>query len=599
MKFRDIVSHSFPTSRLKFFFHFMGMQRPAFFLFFITSLVAAFSASIWPFITGYLIDTISEFEEKKHQIFTSLGSVFFLALGFWLFIEITSRVQGIIGSFLYPRFESNIRMKTFQYVNHHSHSYFSNHLIGSIANRVADLPRSCSIVIDFTFNNLMPFAFAILISTILFAQLHTVLSTILILWLATHLIICGYACSKAANLAKGHFESRATLLGKLVDTLINHLNVKLFSKHEFEMRNIRSSQDLERNRYHYTLMYIEKIKILLSCIALVGISGLFYLSVNFWQMGELSLGKLIFVLNTVLNLLALAWATTVEMTYLFRELGVIKQALRIVKDPIEIKDHPKATDLVVTVGKIEFKKVTFEYKQNDNVFKGKTLTIQGGQKVGLVGFSGSGKTTFAQLILRLFDVKSGHILIDGQDVKKVTLKSLRNNIAMIPQEPILFHRSIRENIVYAKEDVTEEELVEACIKANAHHFIMNLENGYDTNVGEKGSKISGGQKQRIAIARAILQDAPILIMDEATSALDTYTEKQIQQSIKLLTKNKTTIIIAHRLSTLKEMDRILVFDNGTIVEDGAHEELLKKDGHFAELWRMQTAGIIPNIIDKQ
>lgn len=577
----------------------MGMQRTAFLCFFVTSLVTAFSASIWPFITGYLIDNIAKYEESKHQVFISLGNVFFLALGFWLFIEITSRIQGIIGSFLYPRLESNIRMKTFQYVNHHSHAYFSNHLIGSIANRVADLPRSCSIVIDFTFNNLMPFIFAILISTVLFSQLHSVLSAILLLWLASHLIICGIACARAANLAKTHFESRATLLGKLVDTLVNHLNVKLYSKHDFEMRNIRSTQDLERNRYHSTLMYIEKIKIALSILALIGISGLFYLSIHFWQLEEISLGDLIFVLNTVLNLLALAWTITVEMTYLFRELGVIKQALKIVKDPIDIKDVPRATELEVKKGKIEFKKVTFEYKRNDNVFKGKTLTIMGGQKIGLVGFSGSGKTTFAQLLLRLFDVKSGQILIDGQDIKQVTLKSLRSNIGMIPQEPILFHRSIRENIMYAKEDATEEELIEACIKANAHQFIMNLENGYDTNVGEKGSKISGGQKQRIAIARAILQDAPILIMDEATSALDTHTEKQIQRSIKLLTKKKTSIIIAHRLSTLKEVDRILVFNNGTIVEDGTHDELIQEDGYYADLWRMQTAGVIPNSVDKQ
>ncbi|MFI4983753.1 MAG: ABC transporter ATP-binding protein [Rickettsiales bacterium] len=577
----------------------MGMQRYAFFFFFITSLVTAFSASIWPFITGYLIDNIAQYDESKHKVFASLGKVFLLALGFWMFIEITSRIQGIIGSFLYPRFESNIRMKTFQYVNHHSQAYFSNHLIGSIANRIADLPRSCAIVIDFTFNNLMPFTFAILISAALFAHLHSVLGGILILWLMSHLFICGVACSKAADLAKVHFESRAILLGKLVDTLVNHLNVKLYSKHDFEMRNIRSTQDLERSRYHTTLMYIEKIKITLSVLALVGISGIFYLSIHFWQLEEISLGDLIFVLNTVLNLLALAWATTVEMTYLFRELGVVKQALKIVKDPIEMKDSPHAKGLKVKKGKIEFKKVTFEYKRNDNVFKEKTLTIQGGQKIGLVGFSGSGKTTFAQLLMRLFEVKSGQILIDGQDIKKVTLKSLRDNIALIPQEPILFHRSIRENIMYAKEEATEEELIDACIKANAHQFIMNLEHGYDTNVGEKGSKISGGQKQRIAIARAILQNAPILVMDEATSALDTHTEKQIQQSIKMLTKNKTAIIIAHRLSTLKEVDRILVFNHGTIIEDGSHDELLKKEGYYAELWRMQAAGVIPNSVDKQ
>jgi len=562
------------------------------------SMVVALAATMWPMIVGDLVDSLSEFQGNKTDIFLELKSLFVYAVCFWIFVEVMLRMQGLMTTFVYPRFESNIRIGAFQHVNYHSHAYFNNSLVGSIANRIGDLPRSSMVVMDFTFVNLLPTVFGICIASYLFAQLDSTLGTILFGWLTLHLLICTIASAKAADLSRHHSESRSHLLGKIVDVLSNHLNVKLYSNHDYEIDYIKDAQTQERERNRATLFFIEKIKILLSILGMFGVIGLGYLTIRFWQIDRISIGDLVFVINSTLNVLVLLWTATAEMNYLFRELGVIKQALKIAEDPIDIIEHQEAKKLNVTKGKIEFAKVTFDYKRNDNVFKEKSITIKGGQKIGLVGVSGSGKTTFVQLILRLYDLSKGKIIIDGQDISKVTLKSLRDKISFIPQEPVLFHRSIMDNIRYGKSEATDEEVIEASKKANCHEFVTHLEDGYNTLVGEKGSKISGGQKQRIAIARAILQNAPILIMDEATSALDTYTEKQIQDSIKFLSKKKTSIIIAHRLSTLKEVDRILVFDKGTIVEDGSHEELFKKkDGHYSMLWKMQTEGIIPSTLE--
>jgi ATP-binding cassette subfamily B protein len=588
---------SLPGNRLLFFIHFIKKQSWGFAFLAACSFVVALATTVWPMIIGDLIDSLTEYTGDKVNVFLELRGLFISALSFWVFVEVMMRLQGVMMAIVYPRLETNIRMETFEYVNHHSHAYFNNSLVGGIANRISDLPRSAYIIFDFAFANLLPTLFGIIIATFFFSRLDVTLASILSCWLGLHLLICTVASARAALLSKEHSEARTTLLGKIVDVLVNHLNVKLYSKFKYEIKNIKRAQDDERTKNRFTLFFIEKIKFILSILGFFGVSGLCYLTVRFWQVDRISIGDMVFIFNTTLNVLILLWTATAEMTYLFRELGVVKQALRIVKDPIDIIDSKNAKELEVKKGKIEFRKVTFDYKNNDNVFKEKSITIKGGQKIGLVGVSGSGKTTFAHLLLRLFDITKGSILIDNQDISKVSLKSLRENISFIPQEPILFHRSIMENIRYGDIEATDEEVIEAAKKANCHEFVMNLEEGYDTVVGEKGSKISGGQKQRIAIARAILQDAPILIMDEATSALDTYTEKQIQDSIKYLSKKKTSIIIAHRLSTLQEVDRILVFERGTIVEDGTHRELLSKKGYYHMLWKMQTEGILPTTLE--
>lgn len=304
------------------------------------------------------------------------------------------------------------------------------------------------------------------------------------------------------------------------------------------------------------------------------------------------MGDFALIFGLTLETSYITWHTMSEVDEFNKAVGRCKQSLFALMKPLEITDKQGAKDLKCAHGKIQFNTVKFHYKGTEPLFKHMSLNIIGGQKVGLVGCSGGGKTTFANLIMRLYDVTAGSILIDGHDIRDCTQDSLHENIGMIPQDPILFRRSLMENIRYGRSCATDEEVIESAKKAHAHEFIIGLAEGYDSLVGERGIKLSGGQRQRIAIARAILKNAPILILDEATSQLDSITESLIQDSLWELMQNKTTIVIAHRLSTLLRMDRILVFEKGNIVEDGNHDDLFNENKHYRKLWDTQVGGLL-------
>jgi ATP-binding cassette, subfamily B, bacterial len=280
----------------------------------------------------------------------------------------------------------------------------------------------------------------------------------------------------------------------------------------------------------------------------------------------------------------------------FEYIGNITDGVSIIIRPHEILDSPTARELVVTHGEIRFEKVDFAYIGGMKVFEGLDLLIRPNERVGLVGFSGSGKSTFMNLILRLYDLQGGRILIDGQDIREVTQDSLRRAISMISQDPMLFHRSLYENVRYGSLDATDAEVHDAARQAHAHEFIASLPDAYDSLVGERGVRLSGGQRQRVAIARAVLKNAPIFFLDEATSSLDSVTERHIQDSIEHLLRGRTSIVIAHRLSTIAHLDRIVVFHEGQVVEDGAHADLLERGGHYARMWGMQAGGFLPDSV---
>jgi ATP-binding cassette subfamily B protein len=332
--------------------------------------------------------------------------------------------------------------------------------------------------------------------------------------------------------------------------------------------------------------------------ALLGVSFVIYISVScFWLIdtfskGQVTVGDFAFVLSLSITLMERLWNFSKGIGKLSDLVGTLTQSLKLILSPIQIANQDNAPDLDIKEGTIDFENVQFSYEENKPLFQNKTVKIKSGEKVGLVGYSGSGKSTFVHLILRLFDVNEGRILIDGQDIKDVSQESLRKSIRFIPQDPCLFHRSLLENIRYGSH-ATEDEVIEAAKKAFAHEFIFTLPKGYASLVGEQGVKLSGGQRQRIAIARAFLKNAPILILDEATSQLDSVTEDSIQDSLQALMQEKTTIIIAHRLSTLLQVDRILVFDKGQIVQDGTHNQLLKQPGQYQILWNAQVGGFLP------
>jgi ATP-binding cassette subfamily B protein len=417
---------------------------------------------------------------------------------------------------------------------------------------------------------------------------------ILLGWLIVHLGITLFFLHQSGHLWEMHSEAVANLSGKIVDVFSNMLNVRLFARRNYEASYLGKSQREEIIKAKKAMWQVEIMRIGLGingvCLLFGMLGTLLYGWVHHW----VTAGDFTQVMMQTIWLMGWMWFITFQLTDFVRERAIISNALKLIRRSHDLTDRQNAYPLQVTHGEICFDRVSFAYEANRAVFNQLNMTIPGGQKIGLVGYSGSGKSTFLNLILRFYDVQAGRILIDHQDISDVTQDSLRAQIALIPQEPALFHRTLMENIRYGRIDATDEEVIKASQLAHCHEFIEKLDDGYQAMVGERGVKLSGGQRQRIAIARAMLKNAPILILDEATSALDSVTEKLIQQSLHILMQGRTTIVVAHRLSTLSDLDKIIVFDKGTIVEAGTKEQLLDNQGYFARLWNMQTQGFLPD-----
>ncbi len=584
-----------PKSLLPFIWHFI---KKHWFLFAITqffSFAWSIDHTFWPYIIMLLIDTITTYAGDRSDMWHLLATPITMGISLWLGVEISFRISGIALAKVFPQFEADVRLAMFEYVEKHSYNYFSNNFAGTLSNKISDMVQSMENILRLVIQLFLPVLLALIIAVFFFASVNINFALILIGWLVIHLGISFAYASKCAKLSDVHAASRSNLAGKIVDSLTNHNNVRLFARHHFELKYLSKYQNDEKTKHWDSLWYIEKMKLAMGIVSFFGaglaMNGYMLYS---WQQGTITAGEVVFIFNTSWNIVMMAWLAALELPSLYKEIGVCKQALSIIQDPIEITDAPQAKPLKVTRGEITFDNVSFHYRPEASIFEDKSITIHAGEKVGLVGFSGSGKTTFVNLILRYYDVEGGRILIDGQDIAEVTQDSLREQIALIPQDASLFHRSLIENIQYGRLNATDEEIVQAAKKAHAHEFIEKMAEGYHTPVGERGVKLSGGQRQRIAITRAILKDAKILILDEATSALDSVTERLIQDSLQDLMHGRTCIVIAHRLSTLSDMDRILVFKEGHIIEEGSHDELIAMGGHYATMWEMQAGGFLPD-----
>lgn len=588
--------HPLPKTLFPFFLHFLKKQKWTFVLIQIGCLAWALDHTLWPVVIEKLIDTLNNYTGDRSGIFTALTPILFFGATLWLTNELGFRMAGILFAKASPKMEADIRMSIFDYVQRHSYRYFSNQFPGSLSNKINDLPQCITKIIQLITAIFVPVFVAILISSTLFILLNPIFAAILATWLVLHLGVCFVSAGKLDQLSLQHAEARSNLSGKIVDSLSNYLNVKLFARFNAERNFIEDYQNRELALHKISLMHIEKVKLILGVLSFIFPGILMtYAIISAWKTNQITTGETIFILNTSWNITMMVWFAGLELPNFFKEVGIAKQALTLIQAPHEIVDQPDAKELVVNRGEITFDHVTFYYSRARALFRDKMLTIASGENVGLVGFSGSGKTSFINLILRHFEVDKGRILIDGQDISKVTQNSLRKAIAMIPQEPVLFHRTLMENIRYGNPEASDSDVMEACIKAHCHEFIIKMPDGYNTLVGDRGLKLSGGQRQRIAIARAILKNAPILILDEATSALDSITEKHIQEDLNDLMYGRTTIVIAHRLSTIAALDRILVFDNGEVVEEGTHHELIELGGRYAEMWKMQAGGFIDSL----
>lgn len=582
-----------PKTLWSFIWHFVKQQWKWLLLAQLSCFSWSIDQTLWPFVIMLVVDGISNYVGDKVEMWHVLATPIIFGVTLWITVEALSNIGAVLIASIMPKMEGNIRMSMYEYVLQHSHHYFSNHMAGTIAHKISDMSQAVTRLLLLVMTLFIPVGLAVFIAMILFTQINTLFALILGVWIVVHLCICWYFSNKCNEYTRIHSEARSSLSGKIVDSLSNSSNIRLFSRNKYELQYLSKFQNDEIKKHWQSLWQLEKMNISLSiaCFLCVGIGLNWYMFYS-WQHDYLTTGEVVFIFNTSWNITTMAWIAGLEIPQLFKEIGVCKQALTIIRDPHDIIDAPQAKSLVVKHGEIVFDNVTFKYQKNVTLFQDKNIVIQAGEKVGLVGFSGSGKTTFVNLILRNYDVEKGRILIDGQDIAKVTQESLREQISIIPQDPTLFHRTLMENIRYGRLDATDEEVVEASKKAHCHEFIMKMPEKYDALVGERGVKLSGGQRQRIAIARAILKNAPILILDEATSALDSVTENEIQEGLDILMQGHTSLVIAHRLSTLSGMDRILVFKEGKIVENGSHDELLQKGEHYAQMWEMQVGGFL-------
>ena len=385
-------------------------------------------------------------------------------------------------------------------------------------------------------------------------------------------------------------DSRTT--GGLADAITGVLNVKMFASMSREKERFADITDFEEKERRLAWNFNNLIMIVHSIVWLVLEVGGLYLVIRLWIKGLASAGTIVLAQSYFVSINGIMWSLRSSIMNSMRAVSDASEMIQIFETKPEISDPKDPEQCRIEKGEIVFDDVSFAYGDSSTVFSGFNLAIKAGGKIGLVGYSGAGKTTITKILLRFVDVLKGRVIIDGQEITKIRQDDLRNNISYVPQDPVLFHRSLRENIAYGKQDATEEEIVEVAKRANAHDFIAGLPKGYNTLVGERGVKLSGGERQRIAIARAMLKDAPILILDEATSSLDSISERSVQEAFARLMERKTTIVIAHRLSTVRQMDRILVLNDGDISEEGSHAELLEKKGDYYSFWMHQSNGFI-------
>lgn len=582
---------------IRFVWQFMRLQK---WVFLVILLVDSFASSLdmllWPYILHFVIDILTRYESQRLAAWEALRLPVFLAVGLVLYVELAWRGMGILMAKALPKLQTDIRMAMLNHIQHHSPRYFNERFSGSLANKMTDMTTQVELILQQLFWPIIPAIATCLLGALFLWFVNPIFTWVLLAWTVIHLSISLKFTRPVDLFEHQHAERRSILLGKIVDSFTNNFAVNLFYRFRYERDRIVPFQKQEEETNRAAKMCVEKMRAVLSLFYFIGvIIGMFGTLLYLWVHSQVTTGQVVQVLTTMWGFAMILWSVGTALPVLFQSFGIAKQAYSVMQDPQDLGDQLGAEDLKISKGEIVFENVSFSYGEKE-VFINKNVQIRGGEKVGLVGYTGAGKSTFINLILRFFPLHGGRILIDGQDIGSITLASLRRQVALIPQDPVLFHRTLQENIRYGKPEATDEEVVHAAQLAHCDEFIRHLPDGYKTKVGERGTKLSGGEKQRITIARAILADAPILILDEATSALDSVTERLIQDSLEKLMENRTTLVIAHRLSTLSRMDRLLVFDKGKIVEEGTHIALLSKEGLYAQMWKMQVGGFLPEIL---
>lgn len=558
---------------------------------FFVAVIWAVDLSLRPYLLKVMIDKLVDMDPSTVIDLLLIPATLYVGMSF--LNAMILRFENYLWLYLNPSMKSFVAIKLMDKAPHLPYTFFQNHFAGSLASKFKDVMSGIPDLTQMLVYKLFSHVLALFIA--LYTIWHTTytFAFILLPWIIIYLLGSLKLSFKAKYLTDKAADERSSVVGYLADVLGNMVNVWLFNSKDWEQKNKLTtilhkwnSADKKRDWFLLKMYSFQSLSFIIYqvvCLILL-IIGLRHQTIT---PGDFTL-----VLTLNISLYGCLSDLSNDISNCANIVGNITQGLRVVQSTTDIKDLPSAKKLHIDNGSISFENVCFKYEESKPLFENLSIKMESGQKIGLVGKSGSGKSTFVNLILRLFDINSGRILIDNNDIHSVTLDSLRQNFALIPQDPSLFHRTLLENIHYGNNNVKDEDVISATKRAHLHDFITTLPQGYNSLVGEKGIKLSGGQRQLVAIARAILKNAPILILDEATSHLDSITERYIQESLLDLMQGKTTIVIAHRLSTLLHMDRIIVFSEGKIVEDGNHHSLIKNKGLYNTLWDTQVGGFL-------
>ncbi|MEK7532269.1 MAG: ABC transporter ATP-binding protein [Patescibacteria group bacterium] len=503
------------------------------------------------------------------------------------------RFAHFTNNYLQPRIMADLFEHTYDYLQRHSYGFFTNRFSGALVRKVTKLTRAFEVFFDKIFWNLFPLTIRITGATIVLYIFNHTIAYVLFGWILIFIAL-NYLFSRwklKYDVALSEKDTERTAI--LADAVTNQNNIQLFVGYQFEFGRIKKVAGELRKLQTHT-WNLSAIVEAVQAGLFIGVEFLLmYLAIKFWQQGLLTVGDFVLIQSYLIALIINVWGVGQSVRELYESFADAEEITVILNTPHEIQDVPGAKPLTVKKGTIEFQDVSFRYPKGRRILSNFTLTIAPHEKIAFVGHSGAGKSTLIKLLFRFHEITNGKILIDKQPINQVSQDSLRANLSLVPQEPILFHRTLIENIRYGRRDASDEAVFAAAKHAHCDEFIAKLPQKYETHVGERGVKLSGGERQRVAIARAILKNAPILILDEATSSLDSHTEALIQDALKTLMRGKTVIVIAHRLSTIRQMDRTVVLKDGHILDQGTHDELLQRDGLYAHLWKLQAGGFLP------
>ena len=549
------------------------------------------------FYSGYLIDLMVNTNPK--YFFSEHAFELMLITGFVVIINpLLSMIDRILmNQTIIPNIGSMVRWRAHRHVLRQSVGWFQNDFAGRIANRLMQTPPAIGAVIYQFFDALTYSIVYIIAAIVLLSDVDFRLTIPLLIWLFAYLTLSYIFIPKVGEASQISSDARSSITGRVVDSYTNIQSVKLFAHHDNEEKYAKEAIEYTRQKFFIEMRLYSWMALGINFINGALLFSVIGWSIYLWSIGSTTIGVVAATTALALRLASMSDWLMWAFTTLFQELGVISEGMETIAQEIDLQDGKNASQLAIKNGSIDIKNIWHHYGKSTGGLNGISLKINGGEKVGIVGRSGAGKSSLVNLILRFHELETGAISIDSQNIKTVTQNSLRANIGMVSQDSSLLHRSVRDNILYGKPEASEEQIIAAAKQAEAWEFIPDLEDtegrsGLDAQVGERGVKLSGGQRQRISIARVIIKDAPILILDEATSALDSEVEAAIQDTLNGLMHGKTVIAIAHRLSTIAQMDRIIVLEDGKIAEEGSHKKLLDQKGLYHAFWKRQSGGFI-------